>query len=124
MNAIKKLFIVEDNPLYAKQLSKFITNKFDNKLNVKTFVVSETCMMSMHENPDIIIMDHVLNTKFHDAEEGYNALIQIKKDYPSIKLILHSGTMQFLNIDPNICNEIPKDENSLVEIEKYLNHLI
>jgi DNA-binding NarL/FixJ family response regulator len=123
MGTAKKIFIVEDNPLYAKQLSIYLTNKFNGKFDVKTFITSETCMMSLHENPHVIIMDHSLNTRFYDAEEGYNALVQIKKEHPSIKLILHSGAIGLLETDPNVCYKIPKGGNSLAEIERYLNQL-
>lgn len=125
MDNVKKIFIVEDNQLYAKQLSIYLTNRFNGKFSVQTFAAAEACMMYLHENPDLIIMDHTLNTKFYDAEAGYYALIRIKKEYPGIKLILHSGAKtELLNVDPNICNEIPKGENSLDEIKKYLNHYL
>jgi DNA-binding NtrC family response regulator len=75
----KKIFIVEDNPTYAKALELFIKQSFSDVKEVKTFPVGEVALMELdRRNPSVVIMDYFLDGKFFDAETGLAAVKDIK----------------------------------------------
>lgn len=86
----KLIFIVEDNAMYAKSLEIFLKSKFEG-VEVKTFPVGELCIDNLHLNPDYIIMDYFLNSKYFDAEDGLSILKEIKAKNPKPKIIILSS---------------------------------
>jgi two-component system OmpR family response regulator len=86
----KLIFVVEDNPVYAKSLEFFLKSKFDG-VDVKTFPVGELCVDNLHLKPDFIIMDYFLNSKYFDAEDGLSILKAIKAKDPNAKTIVLSS---------------------------------
>ena len=88
----KKIFIVEDNPTYAKALELYIKQNFPDLKEVKTFPVGEVALMELERsNPSVIIMDYFLDGKFYDAETGLEAIKEIKEKKPGVNIILLSS---------------------------------
>jgi DNA-binding NarL/FixJ family response regulator len=85
------IFIVEDNSMYAKAMELFLKTGFSNIKEVKVFPVGETCLMELHKNPDLIIMDYFLNTKFPDAETGLEIIKQIRAIRPQQNIVVLSS---------------------------------
>jgi len=93
-NAIK-IFIVDDNKLFALSLKGFIETAFQNiKIEIHIFDTGESCMDNLVElNPDLIILDFELNTHSHHAANGLVVLEFIKKNNKdSIVIMLTSNT--------------------------------
>jgi len=86
----KLIFIVEDNAMYAKSLEIFLKSKFEG-IEVKIFPVGELCIDNLHLDPDYIIMDYFLNSKYFDAEDGLSVLKEIKTKNPKSKVIILSS---------------------------------
>lgn len=84
-------FIVEDNDAYAKTLESFLHVNFPEATEVKIFPVGETCIMELHKNPDVIIIDYFLDGKKFNAETGIEIIRQIKEEDPSANIILLSS---------------------------------
>lgn len=80
-----QLFIVEDNQTFAMAMKSDIERAFI-KMNVKVhlFTTGEDCIENFKaENPQVIILDYYLNSKYPDAMDGIKVLdliIKEKKD--------------------------------------------
>ena len=80
----KTIFIVEDNDVYAKSLQGFLKTRFPHINNIKIFPFGEACLMELYQNPTVIIMDHLLNSKNADAATGLSITKKIKTDRKSV----------------------------------------
>lgn len=138
MNFLKKLFkskpsetgiifIVEDNPAYAATLEMFLKSSFPNGKEIKIFPVGETCLMELHRNPDVIIIDYFLDTKYYDAETGLDIVKQIRLQKPEMNIIVLSSQKE---IDITLemvkqynCSYVKKDENAFEKVEEFLKEI-
>ena len=125
-----RIFIVEDSKVYASQLEFMLQSKFGESVVVSTFPVAEVMEVKLEHNdiPDLIIMDHFLNARYDDAEDGSDVLQRIKKDYPKIRLVLHTSASDADTarqaIAGEICHFVPKGTDAfdkLAEIVAALN---
>lgn len=79
-----KIFIVEDNRFYGHLLKSEIEKFYTHQVEV--FTSGEAFINNMHQNPDIVIMDHHLGTY-----QGVDLVKQIKGSHPQSEVILLSG---------------------------------
>jgi ActR/RegA family two-component response regulator len=85
------VFIIEDNAVYAQTLKAFLQSEFPELKEVKIFPVGETAEMSLHHNPDLIIVDYFLDTKYSDAETGLETVKKIRARKPEVNIIVLSA---------------------------------
>jgi CheY-like chemotaxis protein len=117
----KTVFIVEDNPAYARFLKNFLTHRFPSITECRIFPVGETCIMELGKEPDLIIMDYYLDSKYKDAENGVEAIREIRNHREDVAIILLSAK----NNDQHLvaaskelnCYFIKKDEDAFYKIE-------
>lgn len=86
----KLIFVVEDNMLYLKSMQLFLKDKFP-ETEIAIFPLGELCIHSMHLNPDFIILDYFLNTKFSAAYNGLEMIRQIRAKKMKAKIIVLSS---------------------------------
>ena len=79
-----KIFIVEDNTLYAKVLKRQLSQ--NESYNVKTFETGRECLASLSEKPDVITLDYTLPDM-----NGEEVLKEIVKLLPETHVIIISG---------------------------------
>lgn len=121
----KKIFIVEDNPTYAKALELFLKQSLPDVQEVKTFPVGEVALMELERrDPGIVIMDYFLDGKFYDAETGLDAIRDIKFKKPNVEIILLSSQGE-INVAIEAtkkykCHYVKKDDHAF---EKVVNHI-
>ena len=108
------IFLVEDNLIYARQLEFFIKSKFGEKAEIDYSPVAEVVEIKIKNGqiPDLIIMDHFLNDRYKDAENGFDELKKLKQNYPAINFIFHSSQesieLTLSIIKDDICSYIAK----------------
>jgi len=78
-----KVFIVEDNVLYARILKKQLV---EENYQVKVFHNGTDFINSLHENPDVITLDYTLPDM-----TGHDVLEKIQKELPSSHVIVISA---------------------------------
>lgn len=126
MNPSKKIvFIVEDNNVYARSLQAMIQSQCPEVSEVKIFHIGEMCLMELHRNPAIIIMDYFLNSYYADAHNGLEIIEQIKKQKPATKLIVLSSQDKpgviLEAIKQFDCVYVQKDQHAFKLVEDQLN---
>lgn len=121
------VFIVEDNPMYAKTLESSIKASFPEMNQVKTFPVGETCLMELRRNPDVIIIDYFLDSKYEDAETGLEIIRQIRAEKPDVNIIVLSSQNDIdvvvEAVDKYNCSYVKKDEDAFAKVELLIANL-
>lgn len=127
----KIIFIVEDNELYAKSLNTFIKIRFPKIKEIKNFRIGEMCLIEMHRNPTIVIMDYFLNSKYEEANNGLEIIKSIKILKPKTDIIVLSIQKNYNIITEAIkqygCSYVNKDQWAFNKVEQLIkenfNHL-
>jgi two-component system OmpR family response regulator len=89
----KKIFIVEDEELFANLLKDYLIRKTGN--DVFLFNTGEACLENIDENPDIIILDYFLNSREKNAANGLEILRKLKAIGNKAHIIILSGQSEF-----------------------------
>ena len=81
----KHIFIVEDDEIYSMMLDYILS--MDSVYQFVRFNSGEECIRNLYLNPDIIILDYGL-----PGMNGYETLLEIKKQKPNIHVIILSSS--------------------------------
>jgi len=113
------VFLVEDNTVYAKSLQGFLLTHFPD-MKIKLFPVGETCLMKMHLNPDVVIMDYFLNSKYGEAQNGLEIIKRIKEQNPQTNIVVLSAQDNYTVVLDAIkqygCFYVQKDEGAFNKV--------
>ena len=112
------IFIVEDNSVYSKLIvSHLRSHKF---INCESFTSGEACLKGITREPDIIILDYLMN-----GMNGLDVLIAAKKRSPTTDFIFLSGQdsieVAIDCIKYGAYDYIVKDEFALIKLSDKIN---
>jgi len=93
-NKNPNIFIVDDEPLLSEMLTDYLKNQHSG-FNIKSFSTGESCLKSLDEKPDAIILDYYLNSREKDAANGIDILKEIKKRDKKIPVIMLSSQKNY-----------------------------
>jgi DNA-binding NarL/FixJ family response regulator len=123
----KNIFIVEDNELYAKTLQTFIYNSFPNIQEINIFNIGEMCLMEMHRNPTIVIMDYFLNSQYEQADNGLEIIKRIKIQKPQTNIIVLSAQENFQVVLDAIkqydCIYVQKNDEAFTKVKQFIKEI-
>jgi two-component system OmpR family response regulator len=121
----KKIFIVDDDTMLTTALEDYLTRTIAHQ--IRSFNSGEECLKCLTEEPDIIILDYVLNTVQKDAATGLEILHLIKKHNPSLRVIMLSGQEQYgiatKTIQQGAEQYVVKDEQAFEKISRIINEI-
>ena len=80
----KLIFIIDDEDSILKMLTHWVKNQWE--YNTKTFTTGADALNSLHENPDLILLDIML-----PDINGNEVLGRIKQKYPNLPVIMLSA---------------------------------
>ena len=83
------LFLVDDDPLFLKSLEIEFSNNSD--YDVRVYPTGELCIEDLALNPDVIILDYLLNDVDANAINGLETLDKIKLFNYKIPVIMLSA---------------------------------
>ncbi|HBS86027.1 MAG: histidine kinase [Bacteroidetes bacterium GWF2_38_335] len=84
-----KLFLVDDDVVFLKMLEiEFLRNA---DFEIETFATGELCISKLSHNPDIIILDYLLDGVEKNAMNGIATLDLIKSYNPDLPVIMLSA---------------------------------
>jgi DNA-binding NtrC family response regulator len=89
MNNKIKLFLVDDDALFLKSLEIEFLDHAD--FTIETYATGEQCIKNLSHNPDVIILDYLLNGVVEDAINGIETLDKIKEYNPEIPVVMLSS---------------------------------
>lgn len=121
------IFIVEDNEIYAKSLNTFIQMQFPKIKEIKNFRVGEMCLLEMHRNPSIVIVDYILNSKYVEADNGLEIIKSIKILKPKTEIIVLSIQKNLTAISEAVkqygCIYVHKDQMAFNKVGQLVKDL-
>lgn len=125
------IFIVEDNNVYARLLKVIIQTRFPEIKEVDIFPIGELCLGELDRDPDIIIMDYFLNTKYNEEDEKHNGLAiikRIKSKKPNTNILLLSA-QQSIDValtatDLYSCCYVQKGSDAFDKVESYFRTIL
>jgi two-component system OmpR family response regulator len=122
---IKKVFIVDDDELFATMLTDYLSK--NKNLRVLHFSTGEECLNEMSQGPDIVILDYNLNTVDKLAANGIAILEQIKKVSPHIHAIMLSSQPNYgvaaSSISKGAEQYVMKDETAFENISAIIDDI-
>lgn len=84
-----KIFLVDDDELFLKSLEIEFLQHGD--FTIETFVTGEQCLEHISSNPDVVILDYLLDGVDKNAMDGIKTLDKIKAANPGIPVIMLSA---------------------------------
>lgn len=84
-----KLFLVDDDTLFLKLLEIELLEHAD--FEIETYTTGELCVENLSHNPDIIILDYLLDGVERDVMNGIETLDIIKEFNSDIQVIILSA---------------------------------
>jgi|ERR1035437_9091712 DNA-binding NarL/FixJ family response regulator len=123
----KIIFIVEDNEVYAKSLKSYIQSHIRGIKEIKNFNIGEMCLMELHREPSVVIMDYFLNTQFKPAYNGLEIIKRIKASRPQTNIIVLSTHEKINDIAEAIkqygCSYVQKDREAFNKVEQLIKEI-
>jgi two-component system, OmpR family, response regulator len=84
-----KLFLVDDDVVFLKSLETDFLQHAD--FDVETYITGELCIANISNQPDLIILDYLLDGVDKNAMNGIETLDKIKGFDPDIPVIILSA---------------------------------
>lgn len=85
----KLIFFVDDDKMILNLLEYTFQSR--KNYNVKTFLSGEDCLKNLSQNPDLIVLDHVLSGSKEGQMDGMDTMKMINQQNPDIPVIILTG---------------------------------
>lgn len=116
------VFLVEDDKFYLELLESYFSGK--KNFNTVRFLTGEDCLGSLHLNPDLVILDYMLDKHDPNALDGKLVYKKIKEVTPNTKIIVVSGQQSadvvFNLVKEGVRNYIMKDNETFEQLDQLL----
>jgi DNA-binding NtrC family response regulator len=121
-----KLFLVDDDKLYLKSLEIEFLHHAD--FEIETFESGELCVANLFKNPDVIILDYLLDSIDKDAMNGLETLDKIRAFDPGIPVVILSAQDK-IEVAVNCMHHkafdyIVKSETAFFRLQKVIEAII
>lgn len=84
-----KLFLVDDDAVFLKSMEIEFLQHAD--FAIETFATGELCLENLSRNPDVVILDYMLNGVVEKAMNGIETLDKIKEYNADIPVVMLSS---------------------------------
>lgn len=118
----KLIFMVDDDKVILNLLEYVFQSK--NDYNIKTFLSGEECLNNMHLNPDLVVLDYLLNEKDERAMDGLDTLKKLLERNKNLPVIILSGHTDdhtsSMMLNSGAKQVLKKDDFFVDRLEKYI----
>lgn len=122
----KKVFIVDDNEMFANMVSDHLSA--NPRLDVSVFLTGEDCLNNLYLDPEIVILDYYLNDVTKEAADGLEVLTELKKNNPSVHVIMLSGQEHYgvalQTLARGAMQYVMKDDHAFAKLDEIIASLI
>ncbi len=116
------LFLVDDDALFLRSLEIEFQQHAD--FAIETYATGELCIESISHNPDIIILDYLLDSCDKNAMNGIETLDKIKSFNPDIPVVILSCQDKIeVAVDcmhHKACDYVVKSETAFMRLQKII----
>ena len=118
-----KLFLVDDDALFLKSLEIEFLQHAD--FTIETFATGELSIANLSHNPDVIILDYLLDGIDKNAMNGIETLDKIKAFNPDIPVVMLSSQDK-IDVAINCMHHkafdyVVKSETAFVRLQKIIS---
>lgn len=85
----KLIFFVDDDKIILNLLEYTFQSRQD--YDVVTYSTGEKCLKNLHQNPSLIVLDHVLAAPDEDRLNGLDTLKEIRKVNKEVTVVILTG---------------------------------
>ncbi len=130
METIKDLsiFLVDDDTLFLKSLEYQLQHRLKYNIKIKSFQTGEECLHNLHQKPNIVVLDYLLNSHDPDAMNGLQVLQKIKREAPETEVIMLSGhekvDVAFETMKSGGFSYVIKNNTTPIEIHEIIKNAI
>jgi len=122
---IQRVFIVDDQALYANILKESLQN---NLVEVFTFTSGEECIQNMDKNPSIILLDYQLDDGTTDQMNGIEVLKKVKEINPEVEVVMLSGHEKVEIVTNSLkagaYDYVVKNESTIINLKNRMSNII
>jgi len=120
-----KLFLVDDDVVFLRALE--IEFEQHGNFEIETYVSGELCIANLNGNPDIIILDYLLDGIDKDSMNGIQTLDLIKTFDENIPVVILSAQDK-IEVAVNCMHHkaldyVVKSETAFIRIQKIINNI-
>ena len=120
-----KLFLVDDDVVFLKALE--IEFQQHGNFDIETYVSGELCVANLTNNPDIIILDYLLDGVDKDSMNGIQTLDLIKTFDENIPVVILSAQDK-IEVAVNCMHHkaldyVVKSETAFMRLQKIINNI-
>jgi DNA-binding NarL/FixJ family response regulator len=121
------VYAVDDERMFLEMLIDELSE--NPKLEVVSFSSGEECIEKLDRKPDIIILDHLLNSTNPEAKDGMQILDEIRNVLPEVKIIILSAQpkadliFDFI-MKKDVVSYIVKEKNAFNNLKEEIDKLI
>jgi two-component system, OmpR family, response regulator len=117
-----KLFLVDDDALFLKSLEIDFLQHAD--FTIETFATGELCLNRLINDPDVIILDYLLDGIDKNAMNGIDTLDRIKAFNPDIPVVMLSSQDK-IDVAVNCMHHrafdyVVKSETAFIRLQKII----
>lgn len=120
------LFLVDDDAVFLKSLEIEFLQHPD--FNVETFATGEQCVKSLNRNPDIVILDYMLNGIVENAMDGIETLDKIKDYDTEIPVVMLSSQdkieVAIACMHHKAFDYVVKSETAFIRLQKIITAIL
>lgn len=121
----KKLFIIEDDPMFAEMLQDRLKDR--PLWDLTHYATGEEAIKNGFREPDVAIIDYHLDLNNKGGLSGIDTMTQLLKDSPKTHCVFLSGQKSYglalQTISHGALNYVIKDENAFDEIIRILDSI-
>ncbi|MCE5175125.1 MAG: response regulator [Bacteroidales bacterium] len=120
-----KIFLVDDDALFLKLLEMDFLQHAD--FEIETFATGELCIENLSHDPDVIILDYVLDGLDKNAMNGIETLDRIKTFDERIPVVMLSSQdkieVAISCMHHKAFDYVVKSETAFIRLQKAINSI-